>query len=102
MNINGSILKSARLQKGWTQETLAEVASLSTRTVQRAERKGIASLETIAAFCSVLDTGREDLCSVTPMTMKDTQNIAFQIWVYTALSFVFGGFLGAVVVNFTK
>ncbi len=49
------LVRKLRLEKGWSQETLAELSGLSTRTVQRIERNGNASLETLNALASVLD-----------------------------------------------
>jgi transcriptional regulator with XRE-family HTH domain len=44
-----------RMEKGWTQEHLAEVAGISARTVQRVERDGSASADTLQALASALD-----------------------------------------------
>jgi transcriptional regulator with XRE-family HTH domain len=45
-------LKSLRLEKGWSQEQLAEISGLSERTIQRAERGEAASLETVRALAA--------------------------------------------------
>lgn len=45
-------LKSLRLEKGWSQEQLAEISGLSERTVQRAERGETPSLETLRALAA--------------------------------------------------
>lgn len=42
-------VKTYRLKKAWSQEQLAEVASLSVRTVQRTEKGQKPSLETLSA-----------------------------------------------------
>ena len=47
-------LKQLREQRGWSQEQLAEIAGLSTRTVQRVEARGAASLETRMALAVAL------------------------------------------------
>lgn len=46
---------------GWTQEHLAEAAGLSGRTVQRAERDGVLSADTMQALAAVFDMSVDDL-----------------------------------------
>lgn len=55
------IVKKLRLQRGWSQEQLAELAGLSTRTIQRVEKGLGASLETINALSSVFEVPRNAL-----------------------------------------
>ena len=50
------LVRKLRIEKGWSQETLAEVSGLSVRTIQRVERGGNASLETLGALAAVLET----------------------------------------------
>ncbi len=50
------IVKPLRLEKGWSQEQLAEIAGLSVRTIQRLENGGACSLETAKALSAVFDT----------------------------------------------
>lgn len=45
-------VKALRLKKAWSQEQLAEVASLSVRTVQRTEKGQKPGLETLSALAS--------------------------------------------------
>ncbi|EON2011035.1 helix-turn-helix domain-containing protein [Serratia ureilytica] len=47
-------IRPLRLEKGWSQEQLAAIASLSTRTVQRIENGEQASLETLTAIAAAL------------------------------------------------
>lgn len=49
-------IKELRLAKAWSQEQLAELSSLSVRTIQRIENGEQASLETLAAIASAFDT----------------------------------------------
>ncbi|CCE03647.1 helix-turn-helix domain-containing protein [Bradyrhizobium sp. STM 3809] len=57
------LIQKLRLQRGWSQEQLAEISGLSTRTIQRLERGAAPSLETLkalgAAFEVDLSTLRE-------------------------------------------
>jgi len=50
------ILKPLRLEKGWSQEQLADIAGLSLRTVQRVENGATCSLETAKALAATFDT----------------------------------------------
>ena len=49
------MIAQAPTRQGWTQEHLASVAGVSTRTIQRVEASGIASADTAQALCAVLD-----------------------------------------------
>lgn len=67
------LIQKLRLQRGWSQEQLAEVSGLSVRTVQRLERGQPGSLESMNALAAVfeidldrlkepaMDTQRSDL-----------------------------------------
>lgn len=50
------IVRKLRLDKGLSQETLADMAGISTRTLQRIERGAKASPETLKCIASVLET----------------------------------------------
>ncbi len=49
------ILRKLRLQRGWSQEHVAELTDLSVRTIQRIERGGQASLESANALAAVFE-----------------------------------------------
>ncbi len=49
------LIQKLRLQRGWSQEQLAELSGLSVRTIQRLERGQPASLETLKALGAVFD-----------------------------------------------
>ncbi|BEM96347.1 helix-turn-helix domain-containing protein [Serratia ureilytica] len=54
-------IRPLRLEKGWSQEQLATIAGLSTRTVQRIENGEQASLETLTAIAAALGVQVRDL-----------------------------------------
>ncbi|EMF4700057.1 helix-turn-helix domain-containing protein [Serratia bockelmannii] len=54
-------IRPLRLEKGWSQEQLATIACLSTRTVQRIENGEQASLETLTAIAAALGVQVSDL-----------------------------------------
>ena len=49
------LIQKLRLQRGWSQEQLAEVSGVSVRTVQRLERGQPGSPETLKALAAVFD-----------------------------------------------
>ncbi|MCW8943742.1 MAG: 2TM domain-containing protein [Sedimenticola sp.] len=53
---NENWLKQKRLERAWSQEQLADISGLSTRTIQRVEQGGTASLETLKSIASAFDT----------------------------------------------
>ncbi|MGK3143966.1 helix-turn-helix domain-containing protein [Pantoea sp. C2G6] len=53
--------KEHRLARAWSQEQLAEMAGLSTRTVQRIENGERPGLETLSALAAVFEIGVADL-----------------------------------------
>ncbi|WP_447746283.1 helix-turn-helix domain-containing protein [Enterobacter asburiae] len=58
-------VKTYRLRKAWSQEQLAEVASLSVRTVQRTEKGQKPSLETLSALASAFGVDVSELSEET-------------------------------------
>ena len=54
-------VKALRLQRAWSQEQLAELASLSVRTVQRIENGETPSLETLSALAAVFGVSVTEL-----------------------------------------
>jgi transcriptional regulator with XRE-family HTH domain len=49
------IVRKLRLQRGWTQEQLAELTGLSVRSIQRTERGRQSSLETLNSLAAVFE-----------------------------------------------
>jgi len=63
------LIQKLRLQRGWSQEQLAEISGLSARTIQRVERGQPASLETLKALGAVFNL---DLCALKESDMSAT------------------------------
>jgi len=63
------LIQKLRLQRGWSQEQLAELSGLSVRTIQRLERGGNASVESLKALGAVFDV---DFSALKPVE-KDTE-----------------------------
>ena len=49
------LIRKLRLQRGWSQEQLAELCDLSVRTIQRLEKDDRASVETYKSLASVFE-----------------------------------------------
>ena len=64
------LVRKLRLEKGWSQETLAEVSGLSVRTIQRLERGGNASLESLCALAAVFEMDVANLSKETSMNSR--------------------------------
>jgi len=61
MDVNASKIKALRTSNGWTQQHLADACAISLRTVQRVERYGNASQETLASLSSVFEVRQAEL-----------------------------------------
>ena len=86
----GQKIRALREQKAWTQEQLAGAASISPRTVQRAE-EGAMSAETKTAIAGALNVGVEALAPVvkptfTPVLVYADSKAAFD-WLIKAFGF---------------
>jgi transcriptional regulator with XRE-family HTH domain len=55
MLVNATKIKQLRKSRNWTQQHLVEVCDLSMRTIQRVEKDGVASHETVAAYCAIFE-----------------------------------------------
>lgn len=61
MKLKSKKIKELRNKKLWSQEELAAASSLSLRTIQRIEKDGISSVESLKALASVLEVKAEDI-----------------------------------------
>ncbi|MCO7223315.1 helix-turn-helix transcriptional regulator [Pleionea sp. CnH1-48] len=61
MKLDTQKIKAQRQERGWTQQHLADVVGVSLRTIQRIEKTGATSMETVSALVSVLELEREEL-----------------------------------------
>jgi transcriptional regulator with XRE-family HTH domain len=68
------LTQKLRLQRGWSQEQLAELSGLSVRTIQRLERGQPASAESLKALASVFEIDFSDL-KETEMDAPLNQNL---------------------------
>lgn len=61
MEVNAEYIKKRRTNQGWTQQHLADMCGISLRTVQRVERYGQASNETVSSLASVFEVDRVEI-----------------------------------------
>lgn len=61
MKISTNRLKNLRAENGWSQDQLAEISSISQRTIQRIEKGGNCSPETQMALASALNISLSEL-----------------------------------------
>ncbi len=61
MKISTNRLKNLRAENGWSQEQLAEISSISQRTIQRIEKDGNCSPETQMALASAFNISSSEL-----------------------------------------
>lgn len=59
MQVDAAKVIDLRNKRGWTQQHLADACAVSLRTIQRVEKEGIASQETVSALCSVYEIERQ-------------------------------------------
>jgi transcriptional regulator with XRE-family HTH domain len=64
------IVRKLRIQKGWSQEQLAQFSGLSVRTIQRIERGKTAGLESLKSLAAVFEVNFQDLQQETVMDTK--------------------------------
>lgn len=61
MLVDANKMKVLRQSRNWTQQHLADVCGLSMRTIQRVEKDGVASNETVGAYAAVFEMDSADL-----------------------------------------
>lgn len=70
------IIRKLRLQKGWSQEQLAELCDLSVRTIQRLEKGLCAGVETYKSLASVFEVNFQELRQQQEWSMDKQLNIS--------------------------
>ena len=61
------IIRKYRLQRGWSQDQLAEIAGLSVRTGQRIEHRQTPGLESLKSLAAAFDISADELKPETDM-----------------------------------
>ncbi len=68
---DGAKIRALRVQRGWTQEQLAEISGVSSRTIQRAETAGSAAFDTLRAVAGAFETDFNQLLRTEPCQMPE-------------------------------
>ncbi len=105
MDVNAKKIKNLRTDKGWTQQHLADACAISLRTVQRVERYGNASQDTVLGLASVFEVSQSELIvpeePVELLSTSEESNTNKQnMQLFTAA--LFGATLGALVMFLVK
>lgn len=83
------IVRKLRLERGWSQETLAQVSGLNVRTIQRIERGQRAGLETLQALAAVFEVDVSDLTTELEMSeSRDGGKVFFSAEEQQAMEYV--------------
>ncbi|GGW56095.1 helix-turn-helix transcriptional regulator [Alishewanella tabrizica] len=99
MQLNTTLIRQLRAEKGWTQQQLADICNLSLRTIQRVELHGIASLETSKALAVAFGIERQQLLQEDPVTEHQARQYGVPIWVPVA-TFLTGILVGSLLLLF--
>ncbi|NVJ71152.1 MAG: helix-turn-helix domain-containing protein [Alphaproteobacteria bacterium] len=75
-------IKERRIQRGWSQEHLAQVTGLSARTIQRIEAGRKPGLDSLQALAAVFETDTATL--IEEYTMTNTDSEAIEAYSYNA------------------
>lgn len=67
MKLNAERIRTLREQRAWSQEHLATVAGVSTRTLQRIEAGSAATQETCLALAAALEVAVDELTGTTTL-----------------------------------
>ena len=93
MRVNGSVVKSERRKRAWSQEHLAAVSGLGRRTIQRIETGGTASYESIHALAAAFSLQVQDL-AVEPPESGSSRSVGRNIFLLASM--MFSGLIAAV------
>jgi transcriptional regulator with XRE-family HTH domain len=83
-SVIGKNVRRLRLERAWTQETLAQASKVPVRTIQRAEAGKHMQLETLLAFAGAFDVTPEALRTAPP-TNPDAEHLEAILEIITSL-----------------
>ncbi|MCH4295803.1 helix-turn-helix domain-containing protein [Shewanella sp. 3B26] len=73
MQVDAKKIRTERGSRGWTQQHLADACGVSLRTIQRVERYGQASQETLLALAATLNLNAASLVQPEPELVRLTE-----------------------------
>lgn len=93
MLIDPLTVRDYRTQNCWTQQQLADACQVSLRTIQRVERAGSASNDTVQGLCAVFEIKADDLM---PIAQAKEKKIRLSpLGIYLTASTLCGAVIGA-------
>ena len=101
MDINAVLVKEQRTGNNWTQQHLADVCGLSLRTIQRVERYGHASNETVNALASVFEISTSDIV-IPEVIVESYEKSSDSVWIEKIILVAGSGLMGYVIALFTQ
>lgn len=78
MDVNSDLVKQNRLSRGWTQQQLSEIANISLRTIQRIEKNGVASNESVSSLAASFEIERQVLLIVPRVDSSQLRKVNFK------------------------
>lgn len=105
MQVRIKQVRSLRLKRNWTQQYLADASGLSLRTVQRIEKYGNASAESVMSLCAALQVDADEIKTVPNqdsliVSSSPIHNSLLFTLVIIAFAIVFGVIVGGLVMYF--
>ncbi|AOW77711.1 transcriptional regulator [Colwellia sp. PAMC 20917] len=104
MDVNAKKIKELRTAKGWTQQHLADACAISLRTVQRVERYGNASQDTVLGLASVFEIAQTEIVLLEALdeAFSDEEDNSFNPNMQILFAALFGAMAGALIMFFVK
>lgn len=98
MQLNQKRIKKLRENKCWTQQHLADACGLSLRTIQRIEKEGSASKESMMSLCAVFEVQQATLINLDDIEQSNhsqsTINMKLHLMML-GIAAILGGLVGA-------
>lgn len=104
MDVNAKKIKELRTANGWTQQHLADACAISLRTVQRVERYGNASQDTVLGLASVFEIAQTEIVLLEALdeAFSDEGDNSFNPNMQILFAALFGAMAGALIMFFVK
>tara|TARA_B100001964_G_scaffold220538_1_gene263747 strand:- start:61425 stop:62009 length:585 start_codon:yes stop_codon:yes gene_type:complete len=75
VKLKQAVIRKFRVSKGWTQEKLAEESGVHSRTIQRIENDGVASIQSLNAIAGALDVEPKLLQQIESEMQASAENL---------------------------
>ncbi|KKO45169.1 hypothetical protein WG68_12135 [Arsukibacterium ikkense] len=90
MKINRDVLTQARSARAWSQQQLADVAGLSLRTIQRIEKSGVASNDSLQGICAAFNKEPRYFIAHSEQPAKQKNLVKIGLGIMTAALLILG------------